>query len=121
MTPKNETWLRGLIAKRPAETLQVLAALCDAGLARGEVSANDLGDREYSHPNVIGGAFKLMKRIGFVKTDRIIASTRPRSHGSFVLTWRLEDGSKATAFLNECRAVLLKQEQKEVTQALLPL
>ena len=104
-------WCRGLIAKHPVDVLAIMSALCAAGLARGEASANDLAGMRYSCPHAVGAAFKLMKRIGFRKTDRIVASTRPASHASFVLVWRLEKRHKAERFVAECRSVLLRQEQ----------
>jgi len=108
-----EGWCRGLLAKYPAEVLAIMAALCEAGLKRGTVSANDISQVSYTDPHVIGATFKAMKRLGFAKSDRIIASTRPRSNSSFVLVWELAERWKAEAFLSECRKLLIGQERKE--------
>lgn len=96
--------------------LNILARLCSVGLAKGEVSANDLSDVHYSNPHVVGACFKLMKRIGFCKTDHIVASTRKKSHDSFVLVWTLIDHTKARAFLQECQKLIAVQAAKEETQ-----
>lgn len=108
METASEGWVKGLIDKYPVETLRLLAALCEAGLKRGEASANDLSEQVYPHPNVVGAVFKTLRRVGFEKTDRIMASTRPASHASFVLVWRLVAPDKATAFLMQCRSVLAR-------------
>jgi len=55
----------------------------------------------------------LMKRVGFVKADKVIASTRPDSHGSFVFVWTLVDRSKAESFLSRCRTMLVSQGKNE--------
>jgi hypothetical protein len=108
-------WCRGLIAKHPANVIALLSAMCAAGIKRGTMSANDLVGVRYDDPHVAGAAFKLMKRIGFAKSDRIVASTRPRSHASFVLVWDLVERWKAEQFLSECSAFLTGQERKEET------
>ncbi len=118
MSKADEGWVRGLIAKYPVETLRLLAILANAGIARGTVSANDLDAEQYQNPKVVGAAFKVLRRLGFAKTGQIVASTRPKSHGSFVLEWRLLDSRKAMEFVNACRGLLLRQEAGEVQQML---
>ena len=118
--PKAETfdgWLRGVIQKRPAEVVRLLALLCERGLAKGAVSANDI-DRHalgVAAP-VVGGAFKLVKRLGFVK-ETITASTKDGRHSSMILSWRLAEGWRAQRFLDECRGLLMRQEAKPVAPA----
>ncbi len=114
-------WVKGLIRKWPVSALAILAALCEAGLKRGTASANDTAGVVYSDPHVVGAVFKVLARVGFVKGNEIIASTRPKSNASFVLVWTLVDPSKARQFLDECRSVLCKQEGKAETQCVLNL
>jgi len=114
-------WLRGVITKRPAEVVRLLALLCEKGLAKGAVSANDI-DRHalgVAAP-VVGSAFKLCKRLGFAK-ETITASTKDGRHSSLILSWRLVEGWKAQRFLNECRGLLLRQEAKPITAEQMPL
>ena len=108
-----DSWVRPLVAKYPLETLRLLTLLCEAGLRRGETSANDLDSQEYTHPKVVGGTFKVLKRVGFTPSGRIIPATRPRSNGRPVQVWTLTDGSRVEEFLRECRVVVLRQEAKE--------
>ncbi len=118
---QHESWVRGVLAKHPVESLRLLAALCEAGLRSGTCSANDLGDQSYSQPQAVGAVFKLAKRVGFVRTDSIVPSTRSRSHASFILVWRLEERWKAERFLAACRRLLVQTESGTVTQGMLPI
>jgi hypothetical protein len=118
---QHDGWVRGLIAKHPIETLRLLALLANAGLSRGTASANDLPDAKFAHPNVVGAAFKLLHKLGFAKTGRILPATRPSSHGRFVLEWRLADARRAEEFVRSCRGLLLRQEAMTCTEQLLPM
>ncbi len=120
MSKADEGWVRGLIAKHPVETIRLLAVLANAGLARGTVTANDLDAEKYENPHVVGAVFKIIRRLGFVKTGEIVTTTRPSSNRRFVLVWRLVDSRKAMEFVNACRGLLLRQKVSEV-QEMLPM
>ena len=115
-TPTFDTWLKGLINKRPAEVLRLLSILCERGLARGSVTANDVDRHALGvAKNSVGASFKVLKRLGFVRSSMIAASNKAGRNSSLILVWELRDGGKAQRFLGECRGLLLRQENKEVT------
>ncbi len=114
-------WVRSAILKHPISVINIMCRLCEVGMAKGKVSANDLDGVTYTDPHVVGATFKLMKRLGFQKSNRIVASTRKGSNSSFILEWDLVDGSKAEVFLSECRRMLVGTQTNRQGQTLLPL
>jgi len=95
MSTEYEGWLRGIIAKRPLEILQILCDLLDAGLRNGCCSPNDIKSREWSSPKVVGATFKLLRKAGFRQLDRRIKPNTKTSHGRLVHVWELEHRWKA--------------------------
>lgn len=102
-----ESWLVGVIRKHPLDVLQVLGDLLKAGLARGQCSANDIRDRDYSKPQCIGATFKILKRMGFKQLDKRIANTNKKGHGRRVHVWSLEERYKAENAVNSISSKLL--------------
>jgi hypothetical protein len=100
-------WLTGIVTKRTPEILRMLMELCEAGLRKGEVSGNDLTERNLTQPNSIGATFKLLGKVGFVTTNRITRSTNQKSHGAIILIHELRERWKAEAFIDKCREHLL--------------
>ena len=112
---KNDTpdsWLNPMLRKRPLEAIRVLSELIEAGLARGQVSANDISVYTCC-PNSIGAAFKLLKRYGFVQTNERIKPDEKCKHGRLLFVWQLVDRSAAETFLDDCRKALMAREPSE--------
>jgi hypothetical protein len=85
------TWASGCVGKHTMDAALCLRDLIRAGLMRGECSANDIGDYEFTQPNVIGAVFKLLPKLGFAKTDRIARSDGEKRHSGLILVWKLTD------------------------------
>ena len=102
------SWLRGVITKRTPDVLKVMMDLCQAGLERGRVSANDI-HTEVTKGCAVGASFKIIKRLGFVNTGTVIArdKSKPGSHGSVVFVWELRERAMAEKFIAACRQHLL--------------
>jgi hypothetical protein len=115
------TWLTGIVTKRTPEVLRMLMELCEAGLRNGEVSGNDLTERNIAQPNAIGATFKLLGKVGFVTTNRIRRSTNVKSHGAIILIHELRERWKAEAFIEKCRQQLLKIDAQSNGQRMLAL
>lgn len=103
----DERWLDGLLAKHSLDAIRVLADLVEAGLFKGECSANDLKTRDFDQPNIIGGAFKLLRSVGFVSTDRIAKAQAGPRHAGLILVWELAERWRAEAFVKRARGLLL--------------
>lgn len=109
MTNDYEGWLVGIISKRPADIIRVLMDLLEAGIKNGRCTANDVRDIQFDEPNVIGSTFRLLPRMGFVKTERRVKMTQKRKHARDVAVWELTDGGryKAEKALRDFRCHLL--------------
>lgn len=108
----DESWLVGLLNKRPLDSIRVLLDLVGAGLARGECSANDVASY-VSEPNTIGCAFRVLKRYGFIQSDRRIKPVDKCKHGRPLYVWELKDRNQAEVFLAALRRVLVVREPSE--------
>ena len=112
------SWVDGIIKKRTPNVLLVLSQLVEAGLAKGYCSANDVTSRELPEPNVIGATFKTLRSLGFRQLDERLEARFESQHGRKVFKWRLEEPSKALAFLRGARHALtgkgLYEAQREL-------
>lgn len=116
----SDSWLQPLLAKRTPDAIRVIIDLVQAGLRNGECSANDVRDVEFDEPNIIGGAFKCLRAIGFVSTNEAIKSTKPHRHAGMILKWKLVDRSKAEQFLESQRHLIAAKaaESREIREEL---
>jgi len=105
-----ESWLNGIITKRPLEILQVLCDLLDAGIRNGYCSTNDIQARSWSKPQVVGATFKLLNNLGFKQLDKRIDSTTKSSHGRKIHIWELEFRCKAEQAKAQVGMALVKTE-----------
>ena len=110
-----DEWLRPMLAKRSPDAMRVLCDLLEAGLRKGEVSANDVRDVHFDNPKIIGGVFKLLRKFGFTHTDRRVKVIAKRKHGRLVDVWELTERSKAEQALQSMRSWLGIQV-KEIQQ-----
>jgi len=114
-----DSWLRGIINKRPVETIQVLAALISAGLRNGRVTADDVPDLYLPQRNCIGAAFKVLHRCGFSKSGDYVKAKKRNAHGRIIDVWELTDGVRAQRAVNAFRGVLVKSESGKYEQGVL--
>jgi len=117
-TKMNDTWLKPLLAKRSPDAMRVLCDLLEAGLRKGECSANDIRDIQLEQPNIIGGVFKIIKKFGFIHTERREVMKRKKRHGGRVDVWELADRSKAENAVTKLRSILLGAVPKQIQQEL---
>jgi len=114
----DEGWINGLIAKRTPDVLLILSQLIEAGLAKGECSANDIKHRDISEPNTIGCTFKTLRSLGFRQLDKRLPPAFNSQNGRKVHVWSLDEPQKARAFLRGVRHALtgqgLYQAQREL-------
>ena len=101
MSDKYEAWLEGLLAKRTPDALAIMGDLIKAGLRKGHCSANDITHRDVEQPNIIGGVFMVIKRMGFRQTDRREEAAHKSQNGRKVFVWELEEPSRAKLFLRK--------------------
>jgi hypothetical protein len=104
------SWCTGIIHKRTADALSVLADLIRAGLARGYCTANDVRDRSYDEPNIISACFKVLPNVGFKQTSQRIKPDARRKHGRLLYIWNLVEPAKARQFLRQCEGRLWELE-----------
>jgi len=103
-----EGWLRGMLGKRTPDAVCVLGDLLEAGLKRGECSAKDVRDRSFSQPNVIGGVFRLLPRMGFIcNYARREKMTDKKKHSRSVPVWELKEAWRAQTALQKIQRNLL--------------
>ena len=105
-----DSWLIGCIKKRTPDAIRILMDLLEAGLRNGEVSANDIADRNYVQPNVIGCTMKIIAKFGFNHTDRRIKTTAKKKHARRVDVWVLEHRWKAEMALAHMQHSILNYE-----------
>jgi len=117
MTTDNQIpdWCRGIICKRTPDSLRILTDLIEAGLKKGECSANDIQEMELSQPNIIGACFKVLPAVGFRHTDRRVKTTARRKHARRVDVWELADRGRANQFLTHVRAQLWNQPEPQMS------
>ncbi len=113
-----DTWLRPLLAKRSPDAVRILCDLLEAGIRKGECSANDVRDTHFEQPNVIGSVFKIIRKFGFIHTERRIKTVIKRKHSRRVDVWELADRSKAENAVTKLRSILLGAVPKQIQQEL---
>ena len=113
-----ESWLKGMLAKRTPDAIRILCDLIEAGLRKGECSANDIRDITFAQPNIIGGVFKTLPKFGFTHTDKREVTQRARKHGRRVDVWTLTDTSTAQQLLVHLKNVLVKEPSQQQQQLL---
>lgn len=114
-----DSWLIPLLQKRSLDGMRILCDLLEAGILKGECSANDIREISLSQPNIIGGVFKILKKFGFKHTERRIKTIAARKHSRRVDVWELENHMLAMKASGEIKKILLDAafktaEQKEL-------
>ena len=114
---KLDAWARNCIIKRTPDSLSVLTDLLEAGLRKGSVTANDIRDKGFSEPNVIGATFRLLPGCGFYCDHaHQVKAIGKKKHGRLIPTWVLKEHWKARYVLKELRNVLIKDEKITVQE-----
>jgi len=118
--PEEDTppgWLTGILSKRSTTAIRILLELIEVGLAKGEVSANDVTvEVSKEQANVIGAVFKILHRFGFVHTDRRVKVTARKKHGRRVDVWEMRTPQLAKSMMNHVKSILTVKGRAEVTQ-----
>ena len=117
-----ESWCIGCISKRTPDALDVMSDLLEAGLRKGEASANDVRDRNFAEPNIIGSTMQaIMSNCGFrISRANMIKAVGKQKHSRYVPTWILAERHKAEAMVRQLRKTMLGYEP-ESKQGRLPL
>lgn len=111
-----ETWLQGILSKRTPDAVRILCDLIEAGLRKGECSANDVRDVSFEQPNIIGSVFRILPKFGFTHTDRREVTQRARKHKRRVDVWALDDTLKARQLVVHLKGFLLLKESAQPAQ-----
>jgi len=107
-TTNIEAWARGCISKRTPDALSILSDILNAGLYKGQITANDVQDKVYSEPNIIGSTFRLLPRLGFrCDYTQMVKAQGRKKHGRNLPTWVLDERWKAETFLRVLRSNML--------------
>lgn len=116
MNETPDAWLRPMLMKRSPDALRILMDLIEAGLRKGEVSANDIRDIPLEEPNVIGGIFKILPKFGFRHTDKRVKTINAKKHSRRVDVWALETPTLAQKAISHIKTILYPSEGQIVTQ-----
>lgn len=100
-------WLEPILRNRTPDATCVLCDLVQAGIQKGEASANDVRQRRFEQPNVIGACFKILPKLGFVNSGRRVRTEGQQKHSRRVDVYELADRGKAEAFLSYQRRFLV--------------
>ena len=114
MSNELESWCRGILLKRSPDALRIIADLLEAGLKRGQCSANDIRDVRFDEPNIIGGVFRILPRFGFQQTDRRVKPLVARKNGRKVYVWELVDHEKARTVQRILTGILVSHEDPQL-------
>jgi len=117
--PTEPSWLRPMLIRWTPQAIRVLMQLVEAGLARGECSPNDITDRYYPEPNVVGAVFKALPKFGFQQADRRINSVHASQHGRKVFVWECVDSMQAQRLLLDMKCAMLGERQPENGQLIM--
>ncbi len=104
-----ETWVTGIIAKRPTDAIIVLSHLLKAGIRNGQTSAADIPSAlDFEEPNIIGSIFRVLPRCGFYKDrSQYVKMKDKKKHGRDVPVWVLDERWKAEFVLERIKKAIL--------------
>jgi hypothetical protein len=114
MNLEDAPWLVGMLKKRTPDAIRILCDLIEAGLKKGECSANDIRDVSFDQPNIIGGVFKILGKFGFEHTDRRIKTIALKKHGRRVDVWKVNDYNLLMETHNVLAGLLLNNIKKQM-------
>lgn len=107
MTQNNDSWLAGILRKRTPDSMRVLADLLEAGLRKGECTANDVRQTDFAEKNIIGATMKLLRNFGFEYRGGHTHTIAKQKHRREIKIWVLIDRRKAEEILITFRRTLL--------------
>ena len=101
-----ESAIDNMIGKRTNDSLSVLSDCLAAGLKNGQITANDIRDKEFDEPNIIGGTMRAcLPACGF-KIDRTrphVRAIAKKKNGRMLPVWVLEEPYKAEQVMARLR------------------
>jgi len=103
-----DSWLRGLLIKRTPDALAVIGDLFEAVQRQGHCSANDIRDRTFDEPNIIGGVFRILPKFGVTSCGERLKTTAKRKHARRVDKYLVTDHARFRASLSAVRGLLLE-------------
>jgi len=117
-----ETAIDNMILKRTPDSISVLMDCLEAGLRKGEITANDIRDKEWTEPNVLGGTMRAcLPACGF-RIDRSrphIKAIAKKKNGRMLPVWVLDEPVKAGHAIAKLKRItfdLIGAEEKGETQ-----
>ena len=117
-----EAKIDNMIMKRTPDSISILMDCLEAGLRKGEITANDIKDKEWAEPNVVGGSMRAcLPACGF-RIDRSrphIKAIAKKKNGRMLPVWVLEEPYKAGQVMAKLRRLtfdLIGTEEKGETQ-----
>ena len=123
------SWAEGCIKKYSFDAIRVMLDIIEAGLKKGEASANDVSpaSREnFEEPKVIGAIMKAsMRAMGFSQrtiklTGRtyflMVKNITKSTHGRMINVWQLTNPSNALEVKNWLESMLPIGKKTEIEQ-----
>ena len=101
-----------MLAKRTPDAIRILCDLLQAGLRKGECSANDIRDIKLDQPNIVGGVFRILPKFGFRHTDKRVKTTTERKHARRVDVWELIDRARAEFVIAKMHSMLCDEHEE---------
>ncbi len=110
ITRTDEPWedaIDGMIRKRTPDAISILSDLLEAGLKKGEITANDVRSREFVESRIIGGTMRAcLPACGFVvDRSKQVQTTSEKAHKRWIPTWILEERWKAEQVQKRMQAI----------------
>jgi hypothetical protein len=105
-----ESWCIGCLQKRAPDAVRILCDCLEAGLRKGEVTANDVRDIQFVEPNIIGATFRgKLPGLGFrCDHTRVVKTVSEKKHSRWVPTWVLEERWKAEKALEVLKNAMFR-------------
>lgn len=115
----NESWLSGILRKRTPDSMRILCDLLEAGLRKGNASANDVRQTDFEQKNIIGATMKLLRKFGFEHQGGHTYTVAKQKHRREIKIWILINRQKAETTISKMRSILLDEVKQPMQQELL--
>jgi len=104
--PELESWVAGIVGKRPLDCLRVLIDLLEAARAHGQCSANDVRQVGFQQPNVIGATFKLLPSFGIKWDGTVTKSNHKTRKNGLIRVWKVEAYGPVNTAIDQVKELL---------------
>ena len=103
---ESDSFVKPTLMKYPLDVQRILLDLIEAGLSKGECSANDIRPIDLKQVNVTGCVFKILRKFGFAYNGRHTYTTAKQKHRREVKVWELAEPLKAQVVVNVLKPLI---------------